>query len=233
MAKRKRGNAPKRRTRRKAKFTGRKRIVSMPRAMRPRSYFFNRSFVETVTLNSTTPPTGWTAVDNGLVRSQPFMLSQLDNYTEFVNMFAQYRLLAVSQEYFFSNTNSDNLANQQLIMYTVPNAQGVANTANLDESFFMQSQCSKKRLCLTTTGRPVKVYTKMKQLSRIYSGELGNQDFIKVKPKFVSTTEPQAQHYGIDVRLQRIDGEEFSHGGTTYPVVKIVSKVYLQTRQVK
>lgn len=233
MPKRTRSNAPKRRTRRKVKYTGRKRIVRMPRPMRPRSYFFNRSFVETVVLNSTAAPDGWTSVDQGLVRSQPFKLSDLPQYTEFVNMFAQYRLLAVSQEYFFSNTSSDNLNNQQIIMYTSPNAQGVANTANLNEAFFMQSQCSKKRLCLTTTGRPVKVYTKLRQLSRIFSGELGNQDFIKVKPKFVSTTEPEAQHYGIDVRLQRVDGQNFSTGSSSYPSVKIVTKVYLQTRQVK
>lgn len=242
MPKRKRSYAPKRNVRRARRtFKKRTRIVRMPRPMRPRTYNFVRSFVETVSLNSTTPPAGWLAVDQGLVRSQPFSLSMLPQYSEFQTLFAQYRIMAVKQEYYFSDNVSGsvvdgtnvNSANKQIIMYTTPNAQGVNNAANLTENFFMQSQCCKKRLCLNTQARPVKVYTKLKQLSRIYSGELGNQDFIKVSPKFVSTTEAEAQHYGLDMRIQRVDGNNFSTGGSNYPSVKIITKMYMQTRQVK
>ena len=213
----------------------------VPRPMRPRTYNFTRSFVETIALNSSTPPTGWTAVSNGLTRSQPFQLTNLPDNAEFVALFAQYRLCAVKQEYFFADTASVNVVdggaeqsgNKQIMMYTIPNSVGQDNAAALNENYFMQSQCTKKRLCLNAGARPIKIYTKLKQLTRIYSSEVGNQDFSKQRPRFVSTNEPNAQHYGIDMRLQRVDGQPFSFGGTNYPTVKIVTKVYLQCRQVK
>lgn len=213
--------------------------------MRPRTYNFTRSFVETIDLNSTSPPTGWTAVENGLTRSQPFKISDLPDYAEFQALFSQYRLLAVKQEFFFADTASvnvqkttvgtvyNNSGNKQIMMYTCPNSVGANNAASLTEQFFMQSQCVKKRLCLNSSGFPIKVYTKLKQLSSVFSAELGNKDYAKSKPRFVSTGEVQTEHYGIDMRLQRVDGEEFSFGGSVYPKVKIVTKVYLQTRQVK
>lgn len=211
--------------------------------MRPRTYNFTRSFVETIDLNSTTPPTGWTAVESGLTRSQPFSLSDLPDNTEFAALFAQYRLLAVKQEYYFCDTASVNIekssggynnsGNKQIMMYTCPNAVGASNAALLTEGYFMQSQCVKKRLCLNAKAAPVKVYTRLKQLSAIFSAELGNTDYAKRHPGFLSTNEKQAEHYGIDMRLQRVDGKDFSFGGSNYPTVKIVTKVYLQTRQVK
>lgn len=208
--------------------------------MRPRTYNFTRSFVETINLNSTTPPSGWTAVENGLTRSQPFQLSDLPDNAEFSALFAQYRLLAVKQEFYFCDTASVNVGppannpgNKQIMMYTSPNSVGAANASTLTEGYFMQSQCVKKRLCLNAMARPIKVYTRLKQLSAVYSGELGNTDYAKRHPGFISTNETQTLHYGLDMRLQRVDGENFSTGGSIYPTVKIVTKVYLQTRQVK
>ena len=223
------------------------KIVRMPRPLRPRNYFFQRSFVENVVLNPAAVPADWQVVDNGYCRSQPFKLSDLPQYQEFTNMFAQYRILAVKQDYYFSDTVSTNtgsaptqtLGSRQLMLYSVPNAQGTNNVANMTEGFFMQSQSAKKRLCLNTLGKPVGLYHKCKQLSRIFSGELGNQDFIKIKPKFVSTAETEAQHYGLDVRIQRVDNNAFSHGSSApqadyaYPTVKIITKLYIQCRQVK
>lgn len=225
------------------------KIVRMPRPLRPRNYFFQRSFVENVVLNPSAGnvPPGWQVVNNGYVRSQPFKLSDLPQYNEFVNMFAQYRILAVKQDYYFSDTNSgvggqaptQTMGSRQLMLYSVPNSQGTNNLANMTEDFFMQSQCSKKRLCLNTMGKPVGLYHKLKQLSRVFSGELGNQDFVKIKPKFVSTAETEAEHYGLDVRIQRVDNKEFSFGSSApqadyaYPTVKIITKLYIQCRQVK
>lgn len=232
------GNTARRPRTRRRRITKR---VRMPMPMRPRTYYFTRSFVETLDLNGTTPPTGWTAVANGLCRSQPFDLSLLPQNSEFINLFAQYRLLAVKQEYYFCDTASvnftdgtyNNSGNKQILMYTNPNAVGVNNVGNLTEDFFMQSQSCKKRTCLHANGKPIRLYTKLKQLTDVYSGEIGNTDYVKSYPKFVSTTEPRCQHYGIDVRLQRVDNQAFSFGGSVYPKVKIITKIYLQCRQVK
>ncbi len=254
MPKRKRSYAPKRRPFRRVRRTiRRKSRMRVHRPMRPSTYNFTRSFVETINLNSTSPPTGWTVVENGLCRSQPFDISQLPNYSEFSNLFMQYRLKAVKQEYYFSDTGSvnhysqthfkpsvdsaatsyNNSGNKQIMMYTNPNAVGVNNTSSLTEGFFMESQVAKKRLCLKPNPRPITIYAKLHQLTDVYSSELGSTDYAKSRPKFISTGETKTQHYGIDVRLQRIDGQEFSFEGSVYPSVKIITKIYLQCRQVK
>lgn len=221
------------------RFHRRRRV---PRALRPRTYNFTRQFVENIQLNPSSPPTGWSFVGNGMVRSMEFSLAQLPNYTEFTSLFAQYRILAVKQEYYFTDTASVNIENtsgynntggKQILMYINPNAIGSANASSLTEDFFMQSQCAKKRLCLRASGRPVKIYTKLKQLSQIYSNEVLNTDYVKIRPKFISTNEVNAEHYGLDMRLERVDGNEFSHGGDEYPHVKIITKLYLQCRQVQ
>lgn len=238
MPYRKRNVRRARRPRRRVKRRIRRRVH---RPLRPSTYNFTRSFVENVELRVDAPPTGWSAVDGGLTRSQPFKLSDLVNYAEFTSLFAQYRLLAVKQEYYFTDTASvniqsgiyNNTGSKQIIMYINPNAVGTANASVLTEDFFMQSQVAKKRLCLRASGRPVKVYTKLKQLSQIFSAELLNTDYAKIRPRFVSTSEPQAEHYGLDLRLQRVDGEEFSHDASQYPKMKIITKVYFQCRQVQ
>jgi hypothetical protein len=209
--------------------------------LRPRTYNFTRQFVENIQLNPGSIPTGWSFVGNGMVRSQEFRISQLPNYTEFTSLFAQYRILAVKQEYYFTDTGSvnvvegsvNNSGGKQILMYINPNAVGAANAASLTEDFFMQSQCAKKRLCLHASGRPVKIYTKLKQLSQIYSNEVLNTDYAKIRPKFLSTGEVNAEHYGLDMRLERVDGQPFSTGGNIYPYMKIITKLYLQCRQVQ
>lgn len=230
------------RPRRNIRRRFRRRRRNIPRTLRPRTYNFTRQFVENIELNPASPPSGWSFVGNGMVRSQEFSLALLPNYTEFTALFAQYRLLAVKQEYYFTDTGSINIntttgynnsGGKQILMYINPNAIGSANAASLSEDFFMQSQCAKKRLCLHASGRPVKIYTKLKQLSQIYSNEVLNTDYVKIRPKFISTNEVNAEHYGLDMRLERVDGEEFSHGGSEYPHVKIITKLYLQTRQVQ
>lgn len=230
----------------KRSITRRKRttkIVRMPRPMRPRTYNFTRSMVQTVVLNNDdqTETTGWkkTIGEYSMSKQWTFKLEDLPNYSEFVNLYEQYRIMAIKQEYYFSDSvassvavgNNVNSSNKQIIMMSTPNSTG--NNHTLNENYFMQSQCAKKKLCLNTMGYPVKVYTKLKQLSRIFSSEEGNQDFIKVSPKFISTNEPKALHYGVDMRLARVDGGEFSLGGSNYPSVKIITKFYMQFRQVK
>lgn len=230
------------RSRKRMRTAAPMRRIRRPLPMRPRTYNFTRSFVENVSLNTNSPPTGWTAVENGLVRSQAFDITLLPDNTEFTSLFAQYRLMAVKQEFYFAATSSGttvnpsdgmiNVGNRQIMMYMNPNPVGQNNASSLTENFFMQSQVCKKRLCLNSVGRPVNFYKRLNQLSAVFSNELGVTDYAKIRPKFVSTAETQTQHYGFDTRIQRVDGNGFSTGGDEYPTVKIVTKVYLQCRQV-
>lgn len=232
---RRRRRAPMRSSRRR-----RVRPMRVARTMRPRTYNFTRSMIDQIQLNSTEPPAGWTRNGNAIVQSRGFKLSDLPNYTEFTQLFSQYRILAIKQEYYFTDTGSINVAvgtnnnvgAKQIMLWANPNAVGKNNTSALTEGFFLQSQVSKKRLCLHASGRPIKLYTKCKQLSEIFSDEEGNTDYAKSYPKFVSTGEPDTEHYGLDIRLGRLDENVFSHDGSNYPTCKIITKVYLQCRQV-
>lgn len=213
----------------------------LARPMRPRVYNFTRCFVETVQLvnNAGGPvPDGWQiAADAGMVKAQAFNLAQLPDYSEFTSLYAQYRILAVKTTMYFSSTNSDQgneaLANKQILLYMAPNRNGVGHAVKpLTESHFLQTQATKKKLCLNTNGRPISVYMKLNQLNEVYAGTV-NSDYTAVKPKFISTTETSTPHYGLDFRFQRVDNGLFSAGGSVYPSVKMIHKVYLQCRQVE
>lgn len=210
--------------------------------MRPRVYNFTRSFVETIPLvnNADSPsiPSGWSVTaDAGMVKAQAFNLAQLPDYSEFTNLYAQYRIMAVKTTMYFSNTGSnagDNtLSNKQILLYMAPNRNGISNTTKpLTEEHFLQTQATKKKLCLNSNGRPISVYMKLNQLNEVFSGTV-NTDYTAVKPKFLSTTETGAPHYGLDFRFQRVDNGQFSDGASVYPQVKMIHKVYLQCRQVE
>ncbi len=246
MPKRKRYGAAATRKRTKRSNIRRRRRVratswKIARPMRPRVYNFTRSYVETIQLvnNPSGPvPSGWSVTDDaGMVKAQAFNLAQLPDYSEFTSLYAQYRILAVKTTMYFSSTNSnagdDSLANRQILLYMAPNRNGVSNTVKpLTESHFLQTQATKKKLCLNTNGRPISVYMKLNQLNEVFSGTV-NTDYTAVRPKFLSTTETATPHYGLDFRFQRVDNAGFSAGGAAYPSCKMIHKVYLQCRQVE
>lgn len=225
----------------KRTFSGRKKIYKktkpVPTLVRsPKTYSFKQSFVETIELNTSAVPTGWTVNGNALVQQMVFNLQDISNYGRFTGMFAQYRLKSARSEFFFSATSSDvsdpNTAqsgNRQIIVYTMPNRVGSVET--LTEDAFLQTQAHKKDLALTGMGKPVVCYTKLAQLSSMFASGI-NTDYAKVEPRFISTQESNTPHYGLDIRIERVDGKEFSNGSATYPYVKIIHTVYFETRQV-
>jgi len=237
MPKRKRSYAIKRRPK-KRRVTKKLRRRAV-RPMRPRTYNFTRKEVQTIELvapgSGTDPATNWYLVDNGMCTNRTFSLNQVPNSSEFTNLFTQYRINAVKQTFFFSNTNSDassNIANRQIIMYAVPNRSGTSSDeAALTEQFFMENSATKQKLCLNTNGRPISIYTKLDQLNKVYGGP-GVTNYVRSRPKFINTNENALPHVGVQLRFQRVDNKPFSDLGTLFPQMKVVTKYYFQTRQV-
>lgn len=219
------------------KSGGRRSLLSVPRSLTsPLTYKFRQTFADTIQLNGSSPPTGWSANGNALVKQMIFALSDLPNYTRFTNMFAQYRLVAVKTEMMFSNNVSDVLdtttsdsGNRQIVVYTMPNRVGAPET--LTEDAFLQTQAHQHKLALSTTGKPLTYVQHLSQLASTYQSGV-NTDYAKRKPLFISTQEYNTGHYGLDIRIQRIDGEEFSKSTATYPVCKILHTVFFECRQV-
>ena len=214
-------------------------IVSVPRSqISPLTYKFRQTFVDNVELNTSTAPAGWSANGNALVKQMIFTLGDIPNFSRFTNMFAQYRLTAVKTEMLFSNNVSDLqdpsgsstvVGNRQIVVYTMPNRVGAPET--LTEDAFLQTQAHQHKLALNTTGEPLTYIQHLSQLANTYQSGI-NTDYAKRKPLFISTQEQNTGHYGLDMRIQRVDGEAFSRGTATYPTVKILHTVYFECRQV-
>lgn len=260
MPKRKAPYAAKRNTRRK-RMSRRLRIKrgARPRAarpMHPRTYYFTRKDVQTIDLVApgTATAANWYLVDNGMCCNRTFSLNQIPNNQEFTNLFTQYKICAIKQTFYFSNTDSpaavepnpamggtnQTLPNRQIIMYAVPNRSGSSSAqAALTEQFFMENSATKQRLCLNTNGKPVSLYTKLDQLTQVYGGvdQTVNPpkvltDYVRSRPRFINSSEPDTPHVGLQYRFQRVDGEPFSTNSSNFPKLKIITKYYIQTRQV-
>lgn len=211
----------------KTRGKGRRRRAGITR--RPRVISFQRSATEELTLNTQSPPTGWTAVDDGLCINYVFGLSEIDEYTSFTNLFSMYRLKGVRIEGYFSNTVSDS-ANKQTMMYYCQNYVGAHPASDLTEQYFLNKPIHKRRVLVTSRGKAFSIYCPLNQLAENYSSAT-NTDYGVVKPRWVSTTETSCPHYGMSVRLQRLDDQNWTHESSAqYPTLKIIKTYYFQMR---
>ena len=158
-------------------------------------------------------------------------LSELDGYTDFTNLFNQYKLTGVTLTFYCPATNvtlgQPNLQNSQLIMYTVPNQAGRPRNVTLTEADCLNTQCVKKQLLMNNNGKGVSMYIPLKQL-RMTFASLTDTDYAVSTPKFISTDEPNTPHYGPTLRIQAIS--PFGFRGQN---LKIITKVHLTCKQVE
>jgi len=212
----------------------------LAKPMRPATYSFKRSYSEVVQLNSSNPPLGWSAVGNALHRQFVFKLSDLLDYTDFTNLFNQYKLTGVKVQFLFSNTQSSatqslsttvpsTYTNSQLILWIAPNPVGDSTTIGPTQMLKISSH--KKRLCLNG-GKPINMYKKLTQLNEVHGGG-GNTDFAMIRPRWVGTYEPHTLHYGQNVCIEKADQGVFASSTTNYQAVRILYTYYIQTRQVE
>lgn len=218
--------AAKHNRRRKPRANRRKPKVSN-NIIRPRVIRFKRSYCETVVLNPNSIPSGWTLNGNAFTKQMVFNLDSLPEKTDFTNLFRQYKLVGVRSQCYYSNTNASQW-NQNAIMYYSQNYAGVSDATSLDEQYFLNRPRSKKRLLLNTLGKPAAdLYQPLRQLSLMY-GTSVNTEYGSVRPRWISTTEPVCQHYGLDVHIARTDGLAFTTGSQSpYPTLKIIHTVYI------
>lgn len=219
----------------------RKKVGKIPRSIKPKTYSFHRTFSNIVQLGNGNNG-GWTQLNadatNGpqaMVQQMEFNLTDLNMSSDFTNLFAQYKLNAISMKLYFANTNSTNTANRQCILYIAPWRTG--DTESLTENFFLNTQKHKTKLCMNTIGKPVSIYCPLKQLNRLYVSDSTYTTSIQ-KPKYVSTAVPSVPHFGLNLRIQKVDGADFTSGTTTgstlrWPAFKQEIKLYFSCRQVE
>lgn len=199
---------------------------------------FKRSVPNTLTLDNSNPPEDWTAIGSAatnsaaLVVNYSFAINEIPDYTDFTNLFDSYRIKGVRMQGYFSNTQSSTDSNSNLMLYYMQSDFGNQATSNLTEQFFLDRPKHKKKILLNARGGKVfDIYQPLKQLNNVYASTT-NTDYALKSPSFISVGEVNTPHYGMYMRLQRVDGQVFSTSTTTYPSLKIIYTYYLQMRGV-
>lgn len=206
------------------------------RPMKPATFRFKRTFEQVVDLAAIPSASGWIPSGNGIYKQFVYDLSLLPNSSDFTNLFSEYKLTGVAVKMYFSNNISGSApsgsghSNSQLLMRISPNPNGSSDT--LTEQFFNESQSTKKRLCLNTLGKPVSIYQPLKQLNYAYNNSIGSNSYTAQKPRFITTQDQTVEHYGLNCRIDRVDGQALTTGSTNTQYVRIQHTVYLTTKQV-
>ena len=195
----------------------RSRLGRPSRGLQQSTYMFKRRLTTVVNL-SDGDSGGWTAIPGGvgMFKQWVFKLADLAETTDFSALFRRYKINAVNVELAFSNTGSDAAGynfnnNSQLQIYTAQNRSGRTDEI-ITEAKFMDIQASKKRLCLNG-GSPLSFYMKTNQLSETYAST-SNTDYAVVRPRYLSTGETGAEHYGLNMFVNRVDGQAFNTTGS-------------------
>ena len=203
------------------------------RPLKESVYLFKRRRTEVVNVNNTAGSNWIPTDDNGIARSWAFALTDLPNYTDFTNLFSQYKILAVKAEIFFCNSSvgvlpAGTMSNLQMLAYAAPNRTGQIAHGN-DEVHFLECQASTRRCCYVGSAKPLKYYMKVNQLSERYNSAV-NTDYAVVKPRYVSTNEPDSAHYGLDCHIRLVNGTAM---GSNVTQLKTLLTYYIACRGVQ
>lgn len=205
----------------------------VPRGLTPAVYRFKRDIEQTLFLSGTSPPSGWTVSGNSIGNQLGWSLGALGDNSDFVNLFAQYRLKGARVRMYFSNTqsgvagNSNIFSNSQLMVRMAPNQTGQVDV--LDTAYWAQAQAKKYRLALNG-GRPLDIYMPLKQANLVASSTATCNTLMT--PKFIETSCSNVQHYGMNITVERVDGQGLSSGSGNNQYCKFITTVYLECRRV-
>lgn len=210
------------------------------RGLRQSVYFFKRRQVEVIQLNTQSPPEDWeVGASNSLYKQLTYQLTDVRDYTDFTNMFAMYKISAVSVKFMFSNTTSNSVyhagtphqaySNSQILVMYAPWKAGSVEI--MDANYMRDCQASKRKLGLNG-GRPIKLYTTLRQLGMVYRSPT-NTDYVSSKPRWLSTKENDTPHYGLGICFQKADQEQFAADSINYQSCRIETTYYIACKGVE
>ena len=143
---------------------------------------------------------------------------------------------------YFSNTGSVATSNANLqvspnvpntqILVTIDRNQNGETTDVANESHYLQSQTAKRVIALTGDRKPIDIYMPLKQGGLVYK-DSSTTNNILIKPKWLSTDNPDTPHWGYNVMFQRVDGEQFTIGMNNRQSIKILTTLYFQCKKVE
>lgn len=230
---------PARKPRRNIRRRPRRARATLPPVMRPKTYKFKRDIEETLALSSSTAPEGWTMDGTSRVYKQmAFALAQIGDATDFTNLYRQYRILGARVRLYFSNTVSgmsqatsaaSNFSNSQMMVRMAPNQSGEVTL--LDNAYWQSIQAKKYKLALNG-GKPVDIYIPLKTRNMVQTS--GGTQSSMGRPKFVPTANTSVLFEGINLAIDRLDGQGFSTGAASnYQYCKVITTLYFECRGVE
>lgn len=206
--------------------------ATVPRSLQPKVFKFKRDLEETLLLSGSVAPEGWTFDGSSRVyKNVAWALSSVGDSTDFTNLFKQYKLCAARMKMYFSQTAStdhnNGFSNSQLMVRMAPNERGMSETLNTQ--YWSSIQAKKYRLGLNG-GRPVDIYMPLKIRNEVESSTGTAKTMMA--PKWIPNTNTNVIHHGINMAIERVDGQQFSTGNTNNQYVKIITTLYFMTRAV-
>lgn len=213
----------------------RRSFAKVPRVMRPKTMRFKRDIEETLSLSGSVAPEGWTRDGSSRIyRNLAWALGSVGENTDFSNLFRQWRIKGARVRFYFSSTESGatgdlRSSNSQLMVRMAPNQRGEVEALN--NAYWQSIQAKKYKLALNG-GRPIDIYMPCKQRNEVYASTVST-DYSMTKPKFVSTNSPTVAHYGLNIAIERVDGQGFTTGITNTQYCKTITTLYFEMRGVE
>ncbi len=213
----------------------RARVQRVARPFLPAVYKFKRSVQQIVPLNQNNGL--WVNNDTGgIANTFVFKLSDLNEVSDFTNLFKYYKISAVRAQMYFSNTITDlglasRFANNQLLIWTDINQNGTVAAADQNIAY-LNSQTAKKRICLTTDRKPIDLYMPVKLSNTVYESAVGS-DYTLMRPKWISTNEDSTPHYGANMSISRVSEQTLTDSSSNPSYMKIIFTYYIQCKKVE
>ena len=138
-----------------------------------------------------------------------YQLADLPNYGKYQAMFEAYKINAVKVQFISNQTITQagvGSTSDQMIVYNwtdfINNYSGGAAMPTATELLEMQ-RCRKRQM---VTGKPLNLYTKVKQQNVALLTSAGSYAYTQQKPKWISTTQPTANHYSVNTVFANMNG---------------------------
>ncbi len=131
----------------------------------------------------------------------------------------------------FSAGTGVSTQNNNIMIRMAPNQTGVPIAAGNTVGDWNQLQAKKR--WVIRPDRPIIFFTKLHQLTEL-DNQTGTVVYGVKRPSFVETTSPDVLHYGNNIRFDPVDvTNPMVINNDSFPHMKIIQKLYFQTRGVK
>ena len=166
--------------------------------------------------------------DGGLVGRLKFQLTDVPNHAEFQALFREYKINYVSLHFIPAQTTTDN--HEGIMLRTCLNRSftdiGAGNTVG------DWSQIQAKSSRALPAHRDFKIKCTANQLAFVSEQGSLYTGYATARPRYCALTEPQIDHYGLNVRFDAIDGTTLS-ASETAPSYRVVCRYYMTFRGLK